>query len=785
MSLSKSNTTVVRAACTGIAALLAAAGSALAQDITRPTDVIVGFPLNWPAGEPPEKCIDNTADTKYLNFAKLNTGFTVTPALGVAAGVVRGISIVTANDAPERDPFNFVLEGSNDAGVTFVSIASGNLNPSTSRRAVSQVLFANNTAYSQYRITFPTVRNPASANSMQVAEVRLISRGNVLSNGDPFTVTYTPGASPGGAGGTENPANLFDTRLGTKLGVDGGTLGPTIFDVTPALGASIVTSATVFGAADDQFFQDRTPSYITISGSNDGINYTQIATSPLAQLNTNYSDQEISFPNTSSYAKFRVELGPCPVTASNGFLQISELLLSGINAPAAPINDTCAGALVVTAGSSAGNNFNASGTDITACGSNDTADVWYSYTATATGPVEVNTIGAGTLLDTTLAVYNSCGGAVLGCNDNARGLKSRVIWPAVTGHVYKIRVAGADASTGTFTLTIDPTPVQHSDVTVPLNYNFNGMVHVGEAGNPDAPNGFRSISDRALSLNGQAGSFEIGLEGTLGMPYSVVTQAGVLDIVHLGDRNTADNGFAMYDLGGPGAFDNPPLFTRNLRGVQPLWQPDSNQGGPQATSLTGLNLAMGANSKVGVLYQSSNGGTFFDVVLNFTDSTNGIYRVNAPDWFGDNNPQPPFLGVDVQASLGVFNGTHDFDTGEVDVDLNVIEAIFSTAGSITAGIGDFTGKQLASISFSGASNFNAGTAIFAVTVRDGVPVAPACVADVNRDGVVDGSDFIAFINAFGEGSITPPAVSLADVNTDGIVDGNDFVAFINAFGAGC
>ena len=778
MSLSKSNTVVVRAACLGIAALLASAGTTLAQDIIRPTDVIVGFPVNWPGGEPPEKAIDNSGDSKYLNFSKLNTGFTVTPALGAAAGVVRGISIVTANDAPERDPFDFVLEGSNDGGVTFGIIASGALNPATSRRALSQVLFANSTAYGQYRITFPTVRAPGSANSMQVAEVRLITRGNILSNGDPFTVTYPSGAF---TGASEGPASLFDGRLGTKLGIFNGNAGPTIIDVTPALGASIVTSLALFGGGDDTNFQDRTPTYVTLSGSNDGITYTQIVNRPFTQLNVNFSEQEINFPNTVSYSRFRIELGPSIAT----FLQVSEMMLSGINAPAAPVNDTCAGASVVSVGTIAGSNFNASGTDITACGNSDTADVWYSYTPAASGLVEANTIGSGTL-DTTLAVYDGCGGPSLGCSDNARGNKSRVRWTAVAGRPYKIRVAGADATTGTFAITIDPAPALFSDVAIPLNYNFNGILHAGEAGTPDAPNGFRSIGDRALRLTGTAGSFEVGLEGALGMPYSVVTQAGVLDIVHLGDRNTVDNGFYAYDAVGPGNLDNPPVFDRNLRGVQPAWQINTDQGSTaQVTNLIGLNLAMSTNTKIGVLYHSSNDGTFFDVTLGFTDGSSGVYRVNAPDWFGDQDPQPAFPGVDVQAQIGVYFGTNDIDVGSSDVDLNVVEAIVSTAGSITAGIGDFTGKQLASISFSAASNGRAGNAIFAATVRDGVPVAPACVADVNNDSVVDGSDFIAFINAFGEGSVTPPAVSLADVTSDGIVDGNDFVAFINAFGAGC
>ena len=51
------------------------------------------------------------------------------------------------------------------------------------------------------------------------------------------------------------------------------------------------------------------------------------------------------------------------------------------------------------------------------------------------------------------------------------------------------------------------------------------------------------------------------------------------------------------------------------------------------------------------------------------------------------------------------------------------------------------------------------------------------------DGVVDGDDFINFVNSFAAGEIaTNP---LADINHDGVIDGSDFVAFINGFSAGC
>ena len=73
---------------------------------------------------------------------------------------------------------------------------------------------------------------------------------------------------------------------------------------------------------------------------------------------------------------------------------------------------------------------------------------------------------------------------------------------------------------------------QTSITQVPLNYNFNGMVHANEAGQPDDPNGYRSISDRALNFSG-------GVPGdALLDKYIIVNQAQALDIVHLGNRNT-------------------------------------------------------------------------------------------------------------------------------------------------------------------------------------------------------------------------------------------------------
>lgn len=66
----------------------------------------------------------------------------------------------------------------------------------------------------------------------------------------------------------------------------------------------------------------------------------------------------------------------------------------------------------------------------------------------------------------------------------------------------------------------------------------------------------------------------------------------------------------------------------------------------------------------------------------------------------------------------------------------------------------------------------------------------SCLADLDRDGTVDGTDFVIFVNSF---SIGDTAVDgAADVtggpgacNGDGTIDGDDYIAFLNAFAAGC
>ena len=156
-----------------VATLLAAAFSgnlhAQLSDVTQPGDSIVGTSNNSPGSEGVANAIDN-APTKYLNFDRLNTGFTVTPAIGLS--VVQGLTLTSANDAPERDPSTYTLEGSHD-GVNFTPISSGAVPAFAARFQKNTILFDNDTPYLSYRLVFPEVAGPGG-NSMQISEVELL-----------------------------------------------------------------------------------------------------------------------------------------------------------------------------------------------------------------------------------------------------------------------------------------------------------------------------------------------------------------------------------------------------------------------------------------------------------------------------------------------------------------------------------------------------------------------------------------------------------------------------------
>ncbi|MBL9002572.1 MAG: hypothetical protein JNK25_15690 [Phycisphaerae bacterium] len=444
-----------------------------------------------------------------------------------------------------------------------------------------------------------------------------------------------------------------------------------------------------------------------------------------------------------------------------------------------PINGDCENATPIAPGTTAGNNNRAPIDAPSGCGVNDTTAVWYRYDATADGMIEVRTCGSA--LDTTLAVYDGCGGSQVACSDNACGTGGRIVFDAEAGRSYRIRIAGNGAQNGNFVLTLlDPAPTY---TPIALNYNFNGLVHgSAEQGvaNRDNLDGYRAIADRGLLLlSGAANAIDrVPLVDADFMPFTLVAEPGVLDIVHLGDRNLVANRSRVYGSGGN-------------NGPQPNWQPDSDQTGPQVTEFAQPRPVLTATSMLGVIYQITDSGGRFDTRLDFTDGSAVAVTMRAGDWFGNVSPPAPQpgSGLLIQRQLGVYAATQDTDVANTTTNnLNVAEAVVSVASLIAAGFPDISGKELASITFENpVSNANypnstpatgSGIAILAATLSNTMLGGPPCPADFNNDGGVDGADVEAFFVAWENGE------TIADVNNDGGIDGGDVETFFIAWEAG-
>lgn len=124
-------------------------------------------------------------------------------------------------------------------------------------------------------------------------------------------------------------------------------------------------------------------------------------------------------------------------------------------------NDNCANATVVTNGTYTGSTANATRDGSARCGSSSsTRDVWYRYTAPATGTLSVNSCGSG--YDTVVSLHSGCPGTTsnqLRCNDDCGGspcggVASCFSRSVTAGVTYYIRVSGYNGAYGSFTLNI-------------------------------------------------------------------------------------------------------------------------------------------------------------------------------------------------------------------------------------------------------------------------------------------------------------------------------------------
>lgn len=155
---------------------------------------------------------------------------------------------------------------------------------------------------------------------------------------------------------------------------------------------------------------------------------------------------------------------PCELDAGtltdcdgNGIPDACELADPADSTPA----DLCAAARrmapgVVYEGTTVGRSVNGA----SSCGYSDVSpDAWFVYRPAEDGLARIETCGSG--YDTVLAVHGGCPATVdneVACNDDACGYQSEVVFEALAGMEYRVRISGYYGDQGTFVVVLDGPP---------------------------------------------------------------------------------------------------------------------------------------------------------------------------------------------------------------------------------------------------------------------------------------------------------------------------------------
>jgi hypothetical protein len=140
------------------------------------TGTVTAQGQNLPSGEGAAQAFDNSTSTKWLDFSfkPSNISWIRYQYASSKTSVVTEYTITSANDAQERDPMDWNLQGSNTGGSSWVTLDTKTGELFTARFQKRLFLFTNSTAYNIYRLYITKVRDNAAANSVQLAEIELI-----------------------------------------------------------------------------------------------------------------------------------------------------------------------------------------------------------------------------------------------------------------------------------------------------------------------------------------------------------------------------------------------------------------------------------------------------------------------------------------------------------------------------------------------------------------------------------------------------------------------------------
>ena len=273
--------------------------------------------------EAADYAFDGDSQTKWLD----NTAVPSAEAPAWAAVVlaepqaVNMLALVSANDAPERDPENFNLLASND-GEYWVSLGQW-AGISFSERAERQTFaVANAMGYRHYRLNI--TKNKGDNSLMQVAEIELIGpqvQAQDHSDNAAAGVTERAAISDGEAG-----TMAFDNNPATKWLDNSGVPSveaPSWLEIS--LPQPVIVNTFAITSANDA--PERDPENFRLLGSNDGESWQQLGDWAGESFAARAERRSFSLLNGRSFSHYRIEI--TKNKGDNSLMQVAEFELIG------------------------------------------------------------------------------------------------------------------------------------------------------------------------------------------------------------------------------------------------------------------------------------------------------------------------------------------------------------------------------------------------------------------------------------------------------------------------
>ena len=185
-----------------------------------------GLNGNW------EVAINAFDDTlaKWLDFANDNpttrASWLQYQYPGGLERVITNYTITSANDAPERDPADWALLGSNDGGATWTTLDTQNNQAFADRYETRAFPIATPAAYNIYRLRIDSVAEPSIAVAVQLAEIQLVGTQKYTywwSFGDGTSASSEQIGAPAQQQHTYTNNGAYTVVLGVTYGAFSGT----------------------------------------------------------------------------------------------------------------------------------------------------------------------------------------------------------------------------------------------------------------------------------------------------------------------------------------------------------------------------------------------------------------------------------------------------------------------------------------------------------------------------------------------------------------------------------